>query len=91
MSQSEAATKGASISLKRLPGNIVSTLFGFLMTVIERILDPIQRLLGVNKMGYVFLLPNMLIFSIFVLVPMMLNFYYRQLSNLKSKMNQDLS
>ena len=36
----------------------------------------IQRLTGISGMAYIFLLPNMLVFSIFVLFPMLFNFVY---------------
>ena len=36
----------------------------------------IQRLSGISGMAYIFLLPNMLVFSIFVLFPMLFNFVY---------------
>ena len=48
----------------------------FIVTVVDRILTPIQRRVGVDKMGYIFVLPNLLIFGVFVLFPMLLNFYY---------------
>lgn len=37
---------------------------------------PLQARLGVQRMGYLFVLPNLLIFGIFILLPMLLNFYY---------------
>jgi alpha-1,4-digalacturonate transport system permease protein len=40
------------------------------------VLEPLQRLIGSRRMPYVFLLPNLLIFGIFILFPMALNFYY---------------
>lgn len=43
---------------------------------IDRIVIPIQKRIGTNRMGYFFVLPNLLIFGIFVLFPMLLNFYY---------------
>lgn len=46
------------------------------MNAIDLVLGPLQRLVGLQRMGYVFLLPNMAIFGIFVLFPMFLNFYY---------------
>lgn len=46
------------------------------MNALDLIFSPLQRVLGVQRMGYMFLVPNMLIFSIFVLFPMALNFYY---------------
>lgn len=48
----------------------------FLLGLIDRIFTPIQNRVGSNRMGYFFILPNLLIFSIFVLFPMLLNFYY---------------
>jgi alpha-1,4-digalacturonate transport system permease protein len=46
------------------------------MNAIDLVANPLQRRLGVNRMAYFFVLPNMLIFGIFVLFPMLLNFYY---------------
>lgn len=46
------------------------------MAIFDPILDRLQRWIGVNNMAYFFLLPNLLIFGIFVLFPMLLNFYY---------------
>ena len=45
-------------------------------SVIGLVMTPLQRVLGVQKMGYVFVLPNLLIFGVFVLFPMLLNFTY---------------
>lgn len=47
-----------------------------LMAVLELLINPLQRWLGVHRMAYFFLLPNLVIFGIFVLFPMLLNFYY---------------
>ena len=47
-----------------------------LVTAVDRILTPIQRRVGIDRMGYFFVLPNLIIFGIFVLFPMLLNFYY---------------
>jgi alpha-1,4-digalacturonate transport system permease protein len=47
-----------------------------LMNLIDAVVDPIQRRIGIHNMAYFFLLPNLLIFSIFVLFPMLLNIYY---------------
>ncbi len=47
------------------------------MTTIGLVMAPIQKLVGsVDNMGYIFVLPNLLVFGIFVLFPMLLNFYY---------------
>jgi alpha-1,4-digalacturonate transport system permease protein len=47
-----------------------------ILNAIGIVLDRIQAVVGVERMGYVFVLPNLLIFGIFVLFPMLLNFYY---------------
>lgn len=47
-----------------------------LASILDFIPDWIQRRIGIKNMAYLFLLPNMLIFSIFVLFPMLLNIYY---------------
>src|SRR5262245_20640130 len=62
--------------LKALPGQVLGMLFMLLMNALEAVIDPLQRLIGVKRMGYFFVLPNMVIFGIFVLFPMALNFYY---------------
>ncbi|MCA9998873.1 MAG: sugar ABC transporter permease, partial [Anaerolineales bacterium] len=46
------------------------------MAILDPILDRLQRWIGTNNMAYFFLLPNLLIFGVFVLFPMLLNFYY---------------
>ena len=51
-------------------------LFALLMNVFGLLFEPLQRLIGARRMPYVFLLPNLLIFSVFILFPMLLNFYY---------------
>lgn len=47
-----------------------------MLSLLDAIFTPIQRRIGINNMAYFFLLPNLLIFGIFVLFPMLLNFYY---------------
>jgi alpha-1,4-digalacturonate transport system permease protein len=54
----------------------VTAVFELLMNALGLILEPLQRLVGVKRMAYFFLLPNLLIFGIFILFPMLLNFYY---------------
>lgn len=44
--------------------------------IVDRLLFPLQRVLGIRRMAYVFVLPNLLIFGIFILFPTLLNFYY---------------
>lgn len=44
--------------------------------LVDSLLMPLQRRIGVRGMAYVFVLPNMLVFSIFILFPMLFNFVY---------------
>ncbi len=53
-----------------------SKIFSAIMSPIDLIFIPLQRLLGIKRMGYIFVLPNLLIFGIFILLPMLLNFYF---------------
>ncbi len=42
----------------------------------EFLFNFIQRHIGIQRMGYIFILPNLIIFTIFVILPMLLNFYF---------------
>ena len=53
-----------------------AALFATLMNLLGIVLEPLQRLIGVRRMAYIFLLPNLLIFGIFILFPMLLNVFY---------------
>lgn len=50
--------------------------FTWLLGLADYILLPLQKLIGPQRMAYFFVLPNLLIFGIFILLPMILNFYY---------------
>ncbi len=60
---------------ERLSGAFGSV-FALLMNTLGLVLEPLQRVVGVKRMAYFFLLPNLLIFGVFILLPMLLNFYY---------------
>lgn len=51
-------------------------IYAGLMTALGWIAEPLQRGIGMKNMAYFFVLPNLLIFGIFVLFPMLLNIYY---------------
>ncbi len=55
---------------------LFSVVYHAFIGVIDLIMTPLQKRLGVNGMAYVFVLPNLLIFGVFILLPMLLNFYY---------------
>ncbi len=71
-------TKKINVSrtIKDFFGNIMNALLSIVINALDWIMDPIQRKIGMKRMAYVFLLPNMLIFGIFVLFPMLVNIYY---------------
>lgn len=70
---------GPMYALKKT-NDAISRSFGafydFLVQVMDYIFAPIQFLFGVRAMPYAFVLPNLLIFGIFILFPMILNFVY---------------
>lgn len=51
-------------------------LYSAAMNLLGVVMEPVQRLLGVRRMPHVFLLPNLLVFGLFILFPMTLNVYY---------------
>lgn len=57
-------------------GDIMLRGFTRVLSVGDLFMLPIQRVLGIRRMGYIFVLPNLIIFGIFILLPMLLNFYY---------------
>lgn len=51
-------------------------LLNLIVSIMDWIFGPLQRLIGIKGMPYVFVLPNLLIFGIFILFPMLMNFVY---------------
>ncbi len=77
MTQTDA--QAASQSPPRDPigqHNILWRIVNFFLDIVDRLMAPLQNRLGVQRMAYVFVLPNLLIFGIFILLPVVLNFYY---------------
>jgi alpha-1,4-digalacturonate transport system permease protein len=54
----------------------ISSVLGLIVSFFDLLFGAIQRWLGIRSMPYVFALPNLLIFGIFILFPMLLNFWY---------------
>ena len=52
---------------------ILNIPFAFLMHAIDLIMWPIQKIVGVRNMPYIFLLPNLIFFGLFVIVPLGVN------------------
>jgi alpha-1,4-digalacturonate transport system permease protein len=51
-------------------------LYNALMNALDWVFNPLQQRVGLQRMAYIFILPNLLIFGVFILLPMLLNFYY---------------
>jgi len=71
-----ATTPNAVQRLNALAGDGVQRLYALAMNALGLIIEPAQKLLGVRRMAYLFVLPNLLVFGIFILFPMLLNVYY---------------
>jgi alpha-1,4-digalacturonate transport system permease protein len=63
-------------SIYRFFERLFSGLFGAIINLLDFVMHPLQDRVGVKGMAYIFVLPNLLIFGIFILLPMLLNFYY---------------
>jgi len=68
------------VRTRNTSGNVFSRFFDvvyeFFISLLDLIFGTIQRLVGIRGMPYFFVLPNLLIFGIFILFPMLLNFVY---------------
>ena len=51
-------------------------LYAGVMTAVGWVAEPLQRMIGAHRLPFFFVLPHLLIFGIFVLLPMLLNIYY---------------
>jgi alpha-1,4-digalacturonate transport system permease protein len=67
-------------TLNDLAGRGVEGAYALVMNTVGLVMEPLQRLLGVRRMAYLFLLPNLLVFGIFILFPMALNIYFAMTS-----------
>ena len=63
-------------SVGYLVGYVSTNITDFFVSGLDLVFGTIQRWVGVGGMPYVFVLPNLLIFGIFILFPMLLNFVY---------------
>ena len=75
-SESPAARNRSAVNALGILDPITRPFLLLLVSCVDRALTPIQRRVGIDRMGYIFVLPNLIIFGIFVLFPMLLNFYY---------------
>lgn len=54
----------------------MNAITAFFVWLTDVIFGTLQKWIGLKRMAYVFVLPNLLIFGIFILFPMLLNFVY---------------
>lgn len=54
----------------------LGSLYDLAISILDLVFGLLQRIIGMRGMPYVFVLPNLLIFGIFILFPMLLNFVY---------------
>lgn len=66
----------ASPSSGRPQPNLLARLLDGLLHVFDLLMGPLQRRIGIRGMAYLFVLPNLLIFGIFILFPTILNVHY---------------
>lgn len=66
----------SGFNLGQIPAAIFWFFWNLILNIIDTIMSFIQKIIGVKRMAYIFLLPNMLIFGIFVITPMFMNVYY---------------
>ena len=59
-----------------LPSGLIERVYTFIMRALEPPFAALQKRVGVKGMAYAFVLPNLLVFGIFVVAPMLLNIWY---------------
>ena len=69
MSKKNKKTNNFFLSILNVP-------FALLMNVIDLIMWPIQKIIGVRRMPYIFLLPNLIFFGLFVIIPLGVNLLF---------------
>ncbi len=65
--------KNIRINIKNFFIRVFNIPFAFLMHAIDIIMWPIQKIIGVRNMPYIFLLPNLIFLGLFVIVPLGVN------------------
>jgi len=70
------STTRATRSIGKLIDGAFSAFLNALIGVTDIFFSLVQRVVGLRGMPYIFVLPNLLIFGIFILFPMLLNFVY---------------
>ncbi len=69
-------TQSLGKSIKQVFDLVSTGILNSFVSLTDLIFGTIQRWIGLKGMPYIFVLPNLLIFGIFILFPMLLNFVY---------------
>ena len=56
--------------------NVVAWPLGILFKLLDLPISAIQRLIGIRRMPWFFLLPNLAFFGLFVILPLLMNLAY---------------
>jgi alpha-1,4-digalacturonate transport system permease protein len=71
-----APTASRVASLRRAGGTAFGAMLGAMLRLADGPMRLLQRLIGERRMAYVFLLPNLAFFSLFVFVPLAINLVF---------------
>jgi alpha-1,4-digalacturonate transport system permease protein len=69
-------TNSGLLRAKKDVNRFFSAIYNGIVGLFDLIFGGIQKIIGVKGMPYIFVLPNLLIFGIFILFPMLMNFAY---------------
>ena len=69
-------TQSSGDAIRRGLDQVSYTTGNWFVSILDTIFGTIQRVVGIQGMPYIFVLPNLLVFGIFILFPMLLNFVY---------------
>ncbi len=67
---------GGENFLQKTLGRLFGGIVGAVLSLVDIVIEPLQRRFGVERMAYFFILPNLLVFGVFIMLPMTLNLYY---------------
>lgn len=76
MASTVVSADGARVSEGSVFLKPLSWIYRMLINLLDVVMHPLQDRIGIRGMAYVFVLPNLLIFGVFIVLPMILNFYY---------------
>ncbi len=72
----EAPAKPWHLIVREKLGRLAFAIYGLLMNTLGFGFSAVQKRIGIRGMAYIFILPHMILFTIFSLLPIVLNFYY---------------